>query len=121
MAENIQRNTKGADQGITRNATILQENTEEMTKTKGIGQAGKLGYPTINLVLSKDLLCGFYECKSVWGNCVLIVDKTQRFGECHIKNFEQKIDEYNSFYLYDLKKIESNIGIIGMYNNACKC
>ena len=88
-------------------------------RTKGKGQASKLGYPTVNMILGRDLNCGFYECKFDDNDCVLIVDRTKRFGECHIKKYMKEYDKINNFYVYNLRKIESDEGIVGMYNKAC--
>ena len=91
------------------------------TRIKGNGSATKLDYPTVNLILNKNIECGFYNCKSLWGECILIVNKTKRFGECHFKEFDKEIDSKNTFYLSDLNKLNKTSGVVGMYNKACEC
>lgn len=51
----------------------------------GIGLASKLDYPTINLILNREIALGIYKCQTKFGNAILFVTDPN-IGECHIIN-----------------------------------
>lgn len=92
------------------------------TVVKGFGDASKLGYPTVNVKLDKDMDCGLYTATCIYGECVIAIDKSRKYGEINLKHFNKSVDNDKNIYLRDLQKIipKSDMGIIGNYYRGCK-
>ena len=89
-------------------------------KKKGLGLATHLGYPTINLLLNKKFPCGFYDADSDYGKVIMIVDHTNKFAECHFKEYTKNIDKCMRFKFYNLTEIKDDgSGILGTYMRGC--
>ena len=91
------------------------------TIVKGYGDAKKLGFPTVNMKLHKNIQCGLYTAMCVYGDCIVAIDKSQSYAEVHLKQFNPDIDEDTYLYLKELHKInpKSDNGIIGNYYRGC--
>jgi FAD synthase len=92
------------------------------SKIKGIGLASKMGYPTINLKLSKPLKCGMYTGKSNYGDVIILIGNRDNFrADCHFINFDETIDKQTEFILNDIQPlIDQDSEIISTYNKGCQ-
>ena len=91
------------------------------TKIEGIKLAGLLGFPTVNLRLDKPLPCGFYMGMSDFGNVTVIVGKGDTYrADVHFLEFDDKIDQMDSFVLKNLERVVySKSDIVTTFNRGC--
>jgi hypothetical protein len=92
------------------------------TRIPGIKLASKLGYPTINLKLDRDLRCGFYSATSDYGDAIIIVGKRDpRRADVHFRNFDQKLDRIDTFSFNSLHRIvDERSDVITTFNAGCE-
>lgn len=76
---------------------------------KGIGLAGRIGYPTVNYNLDKEVPYGVYAVDSNFGKGVLFVSPlSPAYVECHFLNFCDYMDDVVSsceVRMYNLTRI----------------
>lgn len=89
---------------------------------KGLGEASKMGYPTINLDLLKDIDCGAYTVNTEYGPGIMFVFASQRSAEVHLLKSNPTIYRGITMKFNGLEKIiqKSKDGIIATFNNGCK-
>jgi hypothetical protein len=89
-------------------------------KTKGIGLASKLDYPTVNIKLLKKYDCGVYDGDSKYGKVTIFV-KNNNIAECHYKEFNKDINKQKHIYIYNVKKLKNipENSILDLYNKGC--
>jgi hypothetical protein len=90
-------------------------------KIAGIQLAGKLGFPTVNVKLSKKISCGFYMADSKYGKVTIIVGFNDLLrADCHFLNFIDEIDSVNNFEFKNLERIiNDKSDIINTFNRGC--
>jgi hypothetical protein len=94
-------------------------------RMKGIGLASKLGFPTINLKLNKEIPCGFYAAKMNFANVVinatLIVGKNDlQRADCHFVQYHPNLDTLKKYDFHTLVKvINKESDIISTFNAGC--
>ena len=91
------------------------------TKIKGFGLSKKLGFPTINIIMNRELPCGYYEVNSNHGYAILLVGKKDKNkGFINFSDFKPEIDSTERFELWDVKRIVNNESeLVTVYNNGC--
>lgn len=83
-------------------------------------QENKLGINVINVKLDRNVPCGIYKLKTVYGNGFMYVDNSDpKSGYLNVQDMSNIIN-VGLFDLWDLNKITSDDDqIIKMYNTGC--
>lgn len=91
------------------------------SRIEGIHLARELGFPTINLKLSKPAPCGFYTGNSQFGAVTIVVGKEDRYrADVHFVNFNDEVDKMDMFMFWDVKRVVNRKSdVISTFNRGC--
>jgi len=90
------------------------------SRLPGANYSERLGIDTVNLRLDREVPCGIYRVRNIYGSGIMFVGSTdQRAGYMNMKNMAL-IKGINLFDLWDLQRMDaSDNQLIGTYNKGC--
>lgn len=89
-------------------------------RVSGIGLARQMGYPTVNIINSNQVVPGIYLADSDYGRVTIFVLHNNR-SECHFWEWNPIIDEQKNLQFYNLVKPKGpKNGIIEIFDKGLK-
>lgn len=95
-------------------------NYARASRMPGATYKERVGLDTINVKLDRDVPCGIYKIKTIYGNGLLFVSNNNyRYGYINMKNINNIIN-IKLLDIWDLKRLESKENLfIDTYNKGC--
>ena len=99
---------------------ILKINYIRASRLPGSKYSERVEIDTINLKLDRDVPCGIYKVKTLYGYGILIVAKNnKRIGYLNMKD-TKLYDNVNLFDVWDIERINTDDNqFINTYNRGC--